>query len=168
MTERTEEEVLSGLLQVSVGGIVKPMPTLPIKYVPEWAQLLDALTPTEPSGDPREGFTLIARVTLAGLLDLVVAYDRTGALGGREWLEEHADAQQLKAAAVQMAGNAFPLGDGASVVAQMLSKMLFPPDGSPILFPPDVVLTRESSTNGASRNGASRRKRSGRSLIPSS
>jgi len=162
MSERTEEEVLSGLLQISVGGITKEVPTLPIKYIAEWAKLLDALTPTTPATDPREGFTLIAKVTTAGLMDLVLAYDRTGALGGREWLEEHADAQQLKAAAVQMAGNAFPLGDGASVVAQMLASMIgkaAPKDG-----PSDPA----SSTNGASPSGASRRKRSGRSSIPSS
>ena len=159
MTERSEEEVLSGLLQVSVGGIVKAMPTLPIKYVAEWAQLLDALTPSTAEIDPREGFTLIARVTLAGLLDLVVAYDRTGALGGREWLEEHADAQQLRAAAVAMAANAFPLGDGAAVVAQMLAKMLVPPDAES--NPPN-------STSGPSRNGASRRTRSARNSIRSS
>jgi len=156
MAERTEEEVLSGLLQVSVGGIVKTVPTLPIKHVAEWAKLLDALTPSEPTTDPREGFTLIARVTAAGLLDLVVAYDRTAALGGREWLEENADAQQLKAAAVQMADNAFPLGDGASVVGQMLATML----GQ--AAPKDAPSDPASSTSGASPTGGSPRKRSAR------
>jgi hypothetical protein len=162
MSERTEEEVLSGLLQISVGGITKAVPTLPIKYVAEWAKLLDALTPTEPATDPREGFTLIAKVTTAGLLDLVLAYDRTGALGGREWLEEHADAQQLRAAAVQMADNAFPLGDGASVVGQMLATMI----GK--AAPKDDSSEPPSSTNGASLNGVSRRRRSAPSSIPSS
>lgn len=162
MAERTPEEVVSGLLQISVGGIVKAVPTLPIKYIADWAKLLDALTPTAPAEDPREGFVLIARVTTAGLLDLVLAYDRTSALGGREWLEEHADAQQLKAAAVQMADNAFPLGDGASVVGQMLAKMI----GQ--AAPKDEPSDQPSSTSGASKNGASRRRRSGRSSIPSS
>jgi len=162
VTERSPEEIVSGLLQIAVGGISKEMPTLPIKYVAEWAKLLDALTPSKPAADPREGFTLIARVTTAGLLDLVLAYDRTGALGGREWLEEHADAQQLKAAAVQMADNAFPLGDGASVVGSMLAKMI----GS--AAPKDAPSDPGSSTNGASPSGASRRKRSARSSIPSS
>lgn len=162
MAERSPEEVVSGLLRISVGGTTKEVPTLPIKYVADWARLLDALTPTEPAADPREGFTLIARVTVDGLLDLVVAYDRTGALGGREWLQEHADAQQLKAAAVQMADNAFPLGDGASVVGKMLATMI----GQ--AAPKDEPSDPQSSTNGASRNGASRRKRSGRVSIQNS
>jgi hypothetical protein len=166
VAERSAEEIVSGLLQVSVGGTVKPVPTLPIKYVAEWAKLLDALTPSTPAADPREGFTLIARVTTAGLLDLVLAYDRTGALGGREWLEEHADAQQLKAAAVQMADNAFPLGDGASVVGQMLATMVgqAAPKDEPKAGPSGLP----SSTSGVSRNGASRRKRSGRVSIRNS
>ena len=162
MAERSAEEIVSGLLQISVGGTVKPVPTLPIKYIAEWAKLLDALTPTRPADDPREGFTLVARVTTEGLLDLVVAYDRTGALGGREWLEEHADAQQLQAAAIQMTGNAFPLLNGANVVGQMLGAMI------KSATPKDEPSDPASSTNGASRNGASRRKRSGQVSIPSS
>jgi hypothetical protein len=159
MGERTPEEIVSGLLQVSVGDTVKTVPTLPIKHVPEWARLLDALTPSTAKIDPRDGFTAIATVTMSAFLDLVVAYDRTGALGGREWLEEHADAQQLKAAAVQMAENAFPLGDGASVVAQMIATML---------VPLAAASNPTNSTNGASRNGASPRKRSARSSTRSS
>lgn len=154
MAERTAEEIVSGLLQISVGGIVKTVPTLPIKHVPDWARLLDALTPSSASVDLEQGFSTIATVSLNGLLDLVVAYDRTGALGGREWLEEHADAQQLRAAAVAMAENAFPLGDGASVVAQMIATLL---------VPLAVASNPTNSTSGASRNGASPRTRSARS-----
>jgi hypothetical protein len=157
MVERSEEDAVTRVLRISVGGVVKTMPTLPIKLIPEWAKLLDALTPSTP-GDPSEGFTLIARVTLGGLLDLVVAYDRTGALGGREWLEEHADPAELKAAAEAMAGNAFPFGQAGAVIASMVTTIIraaVPPE------PP-------SSTNGSSTNGASTRKRSARASIRSS
>ena len=44
--DRTEEDILSGVLRISVGGIVKAVPTLPIKYIPEWAAVLDAKTPS--------------------------------------------------------------------------------------------------------------------------
>ena len=154
METRNPEDVATGVLRIAVGGVVKEMPTLPIKYIPEWAKLLDAMTPSAfAAGNPDEGFTLIARVTNAGLLDLVVTYDRTGALGGREWLEEHADPAELKAAAVQMASNAFPFGEAGAVIGTMVStriRQLVAPSEPP------------SSTKRASTNGASTRKRSAR------
>lgn len=160
METRSPEEVATGLLRISVGGVVKMMPTLPIKHIPEWAQLLDALTPSAVTpGDPSEGFTLIAKVTLAGLLDLIVAYDRTGALGGREWLEENADPAELKAAAEQMAGNAFPFGQAAAVIGSMVAALLG--QWAVRSEPP-------SSTSGSSRNGVSTRKRPGRASTRSS
>ncbi len=159
MVERSEEDSATRVLRIPVGGVVKTMPTLPIKHIAEWAKLLDALTPsTAPPGDPSEGFTLIASITLTGLLDLVVAYDRTGALGGREWLEENADPAELKAAAEQMAGNAFPFGEAAAVIASMVATRL----GQAVRSAPP------SSTNGSSTNGASTRKRSVRASTRSS
>ena len=160
MTERSPEDVATGVLRVSVGGAVRVMPTLPIKYVPEWAAVLDAKTPTliDPV-DASEGFRTIATITLTGLLDLIVAYDRTGALGGREWLEEHADPMELRDAVVAMAGNAFPFGEGAGVVGQMLMDQIKRAVAPPI---------PAKSTNGRSPTGASTRKRSARVSIPSS
>lgn len=158
MVERSDEDAITRVLRISVGGVVKTMPTLPIKLIPEWAKLLDALTPSTATGDPSEGFTLIARVTLGGLLDLVVAYDRTGALGGREWLEEHADPAELKAAAEAMAGNAFPFGQAGAVIASMVTTIIRAAVPSE---PP-------SSTNGSSTSGASTRKRSARASTRSS
>ena len=164
MAERSEEEVATGVLQISVGGVVKAMPTLPIKHIPEWAKLLDAVTPSGiAASDPEEGFTLIARVTLAGLLDLVVAYDRSGALGGREWIEEHADPAEMKAAAVQMADNAFPFGEAAAVIGTMVATRIRQATASP-----DDPSDPPSSTKPSSTNGASTRKRSARASTRSS
>jgi hypothetical protein len=160
MAERSEEEVASGLLLVSVGGVVKSMPTLPIKHIPEWAKLLDAVTPSGiAASNPDDGFGLIARVTNTALLDLVVAYDRTGALGGREWLEENADPAELKAAAVQMADNAFPFGEAAAVIGTAVMTRVG--QAAAASDPP-------SSTNGPSPTGASARKRSARASTRSS
>jgi hypothetical protein len=160
MAERTEEEIVTGLLRVSVGGVVKPVPTLKIKHIPEWAAVLDARTPsTAASANPAEGFTFVAQITISGLLDLVLAYDRTGALGGREWLEENADPTELREAALAMAGNAFPFGEGAGVVGRMLMDLI---KQAVAPSPPP------KSTNGRSPGGVSTRKRSARVLIPSS
>jgi hypothetical protein len=160
MAERSEEEVASGLLQVPIGGVVKTMPTLSIKYIPEWAKLLDAVTPSGiVTPDPAEGFSLIAAVTLTALLDLVVAYDRTGALGGREWIEEHADPAEIKAAALQMADNAFPFGEAAAVIDTMVTTRIG--QAAAPSEPPN-------STNGHSSTGASRPNRSARRSTRSS
>ena len=154
MTERSEGDVATRVLRITVGGVVKAMPTLPIRHIPEWAQMLDALTPsTALAGDPENGFTLISRVTLGSLLDLILAYDRTGALGGREWLEEHADPAELKAAAEAMAGNAFPFGQAAAVIGLMVSTRI----GQSV-----AASAPPSSTNGSSPTGGSTRTRSAR------
>jgi hypothetical protein len=160
MVERNPEDVVTGVLQLSFGGVVKSMPTLKIKQIPEWAAVLDARTPSTPApADSAAGFTFVAQITLSGLLDLVVAYDRTGALGGREWLEENADPTELREAALAMAGNAFPFGEGAGVVGRMLMDLI---KQAVAPSPPP------KSTNGRSPGGVSTRKRSARVLIPSS
>jgi hypothetical protein len=141
---RSEEEVMSGLLQIAVGGIVKAMPTLKAKYVDEWGRLL---APADGGKVPSE-WTMADVAGLSGqtaerLLDLIVAYDRTAALGGRDWLAENADPAQLHAAVVQMVGNAFPLaGDPAGLLGMMLTRSAVPS------APP-------SGASGASMNGTS-------------
>jgi hypothetical protein len=157
MSERTEEEVVSGLLRIAVGGTVKAVPTLKAKYVDDWAKLL---TPVGDFKVPREwtmgDVAAMSGGTAARLIDLIVAYDRTAALGGREWLGENADPQELHAAVVQMMGNAFPLADDPAGLLGMM------------LIQSAVQSEPPSSTKPASTNGASTRKRSARAGIRSS
>lgn len=175
MEERTPEDVAAGVLRIAIGGSVKPVPTLPLKHIPAWAAVLDELTPSTPASDDAEGgepdgavqrpaedprgFELMSKATADALLTIVIAYDRTGALGGREWLEEHADLYQLKTAAEQMASNAFPLGEGDLVVARILiaqiTQAVIPS------IPP-------SSSNGASPTGTKAPTRSARRSTRSS
>jgi hypothetical protein len=116
--ERTEEEKVTGLLLISVGGAVKRMPTLKAKFVPEWGELLSTATgQSKPLSEwTDQDATLFGGAQVQVMLDLITAYDRTAALGGREWLEENADPAELHAALVQMAGNAFPLAEAATLV----------------------------------------------------
>lgn len=157
MTERSEEDAVTGVLRIWVGGIEKAVPTLKLRDIPAWTKLLDGLTPSESVPDTKQGFTFVAQLDLDGMLELVTAYDITGALGGREWLEEHTDPTELHTAVKQMAGNVFPLGDATAVVAMALvahRKM------SGRSVPP-------SSTNGSSTNGTSHQTPSGRRLTRS-
>jgi hypothetical protein len=75
------------------------------------------------------------------MLELIVAYDRTSALGGREWLEEHAWPRELGPIFTACVEAVFPFdrragGPGGSAVA---------PSAGP------------SSTSGPSPTGASTR-----------
>jgi hypothetical protein len=155
MVPRSPEDVLSGVLRIAVGGVEKTVPTLPIKATRDWQASLG----TGPAGfvmpvtdDDWTAATVadFAGLSLDTVLDIVVSYDRTNALGGRDWLEEHADPAQIYAAASQMAEVAFPFATDIPVLlgALVLQKA--------------VGSTLPSSTNGHSPTGTSTRPRSKR------
>lgn len=156
MTERSEEDVVSGVLRITIDGAVRLVPTLKAKYVAEWAARLTAGEPGEKAlvdWTVNDTATFGAE-TVSRMLDLIVAYDRTGALGGREWLEEHADPAELERALEAMVGNAFPFAEASTLTALTISVQA-------------AASVRPSSTNGHSTNGARTRTRSGRALTPS-
>src|SRR3954465_1590963 len=95
---RTEEDILAGVLHVKVGGVTKPLPTLKLRKAREWKVLVADTLSTSVDGFDLNGTADMARLAnTAGdqVLDLVLAYDQAGALGGREWLEDNADDAQL-------------------------------------------------------------------------
>jgi len=154
MTERSPEDVLAGILRIAVGGLEKIVPTLSIKANREWQQQFAAVGSSgfsAPARDADWSATTVSEfsgMTLDATLDMVVAYDLTGALGGREWLEENADPAQLYAAMTQMAEVAFPFADDIKVLLGAL------------IVQSVVGLPASSSTNGRLPGGASTRARS--------
>jgi hypothetical protein len=138
----TEEEVLAGLLTVTVGGIEKSMPTLPIRDAREWRKRLAAeVGPIAGLKiDANDWAGMPGKLDLAEdtMLDLIVAYDRTGALGGREWLEEHAWPRDLGPIFTLCVEAVFPFDRRAGV-----------PVG-----PAVAPSTGPTSTNGRSPTGA--------------
>jgi hypothetical protein len=153
MTTRSAEDVLAGVLRIAVGGVEKIVPTLPLRATREWqARISTGPTGfTVPVSEADWSATTVAEfsgMTLDTILDLVVAYDRTGALGGREWLEENADPAQLYAAAEQMAEVAYPFADNIRVLLAALVVRAVVGSASP------------KSTNGRSPTGGSTRSRS--------
>lgn len=121
---RSPEDILAGVLRIAVGGVEKIVPTLSIKATREWQAAVSALPGRFTPEDPEEWTSLEAAefsgMTLDVIVDIIVLYDRTGALGGREWLEEHADPAQLYAAAGQMAEVAFPFADDTRLLLAAL------------------------------------------------
>ena len=155
MTERSPEDVLAGVLRIAVGGVEKLVPTLPIRATREWQAQIAAGPAGFDAPVSDEDWTAatvseFTGLTLETILDIVCSYDRTGALGGREWLEDHADPAQLYAAASQMAEVAFPFAtDTRLLLAALVVR--------------SVVASRPpSSTSGPSPIGDLRRKPSRR------
>ena len=150
---RTDEDILAGVLRVPVGGVEKLVPTLPIRATREWQALLSeklggfgVVMAAEQSPDTLAAF---GSLSLDTILDLVLAYDRSGALGGRDWIEEHADPAQLYGAVRQMAEVAFPFVSDLQTVLRVLPGLLLGAKSS-----------TPNSTNGRSPTGVSTRARS--------
>ena len=160
---RSNEDVLAGILRIPVGGVEKQIPTLPIKASREWQSLLadklGGFGMALASDQSLASISAFASLSLDTILDLVVAYDRTGALGGREWLEENADAAQLYAALRSMGEVAFPFVNDVRSLLAMLPGLL---------AQAAVGSNSPSSTNGRSPTGASTRKPSKTDSTPRS
>lgn len=163
MAERSAEDVAAGVLRIAIGGTVREVPTLKAKYVGAWAELV-LLTDQQGHAvkiKPLEEWTAFDVAQLAGpaldrVIELIVAYDRTGALGGREWLLENADPPQLQDALTAMLGNAFPLADSPEVLAATVMGQVA------------AASSQQRSTSGRSPAGASTRTNSGRASTRSS
>ena len=151
MPDRSESEILTGLLHVVIDGKVRDCPTLKAGHVASWGR---QLTVDETGAKPLLEWTAsdassYGEAMVGRMVDLVVAYDVTGSLGGREYLLEHADPAELRAALNLMAGNAFPFGNPVALVdlAVRLSA---------------AQSVRPNTTNGSSPTGISRPNRSTR------
>lgn len=155
--DRTPEDVLAGVLRVSIAGQERLVPTLTIAETREWQATL---------GRGPEGFTipvndadwtaaLVSRfsgLTLDTILDMVTSYDHTSVLGGRAYLETKADPDQLYQAAMLMVGVAFPFVGNLPL---FLAALVLQPRS-----------TRPSSTSGPSAPGDSTPEPSSELLTP--
>lgn len=153
MSTRSPEDVLAGILRIAVGGVEKLVPTLSIRATREWqdeiAQGPQAFSvPVNDDDWSAAVVSEFAGLTLDSILHMVVAYDRTGVLGGRDWLEEHADPEQLYRAAEQMMEVAYPFAESPRVLLAALVVRAVVESG------------QRNSTSGRSRTGGSTRQRS--------
>lgn len=148
--DRSDEDRVSGVLRLRFGAAEREVPTLPLRPAREWQRRVAELSGGFglPAVDDWRGSDpgQFANLTVDALLDLALAYDRTGALGGRDWLEDNADPAELFAAVSAMAENAFPFAeDGRRLLATMVVSAMVGQSAPP------------SSTNGRSHAGDSTR-----------
>lgn len=121
MTEQTAEDRLSGILRLRFGSVETEVPALPLRPAKKWVDLLAAKLAAigaSPTGDS-SALLRLANETVDAALDLIVAYDRDGVLGGREWLEDNATPWQIRSALEVMREAALPFGDGVELLALM-------------------------------------------------
>lgn len=157
------QDVLGGILHLTFDGEDRAVPTLKLRASREWLErqvrrlplLLDALAGDQGSDGQRAFLDFSYEAGLEAILD----YDRTDALGGREWLEEHADPAELYDALRRMARVAVPFGDDLQTLVVLLVSL-----NPQILQPPavagDAASASPRSTSSPSRSGTSPRRRS--------
>ena len=108
---RSEEEIIAGTLVVPVGGIKKSLRVLTIREARAWKLGLVNAIGGDVASLRLEGssdFAPLVETVSDKLLELVVAYDVDGALGGREWLESHATDPELYAVFRKLLEVSFP------------------------------------------------------------
>jgi hypothetical protein len=127
---RSEEDVLANAgLAVTVGGVRKSIRALPIKANRDWKELLAERARHLIDGIPVESDDWGAVIQAVSgstelMLELVLAYDRDAALGGREWLESHATDAEIYAAFKTVMVAAFPFLRDAGLYPALVGTLL--------------------------------------------
>lgn len=132
-----ETEILNGTISVVMDGQRRALPVLKIKRAGPWRALVmktlnafekaDKLTPTAAMNMPA-----------AKILDLVVAYDFSKVLGGRDSIEENATDKEVYDAFIKMWNETFPY---KGLARDLITASLPAPEKSPNGHSPSGVLT---------------------------
>jgi hypothetical protein len=113
-TERTEETGLSGLLEVTIGGQPVRLRALTIAESDEWlARLATALADAEVMEDGETSADTLRQLVThasASALEMVLAYDLDGMLGGTEGIRTRATKREVADALEMMVTVEDPLG----------------------------------------------------------
>jgi hypothetical protein len=108
LTPEQEGTVMAAVLPVKVAGVARRLPILPRKAAREWRALWRERLAAETSAeDLGRSFGEAAELTGDVLLDLIVAYDRTGYLGTRDEIDETASDREIRALYDAIAEEAF-------------------------------------------------------------
>jgi len=125
MRERTEAEIVSGTITVRIGKVEKSLPIRTIERSREWKRsLARALAGGDGIGKmdlaTAEDGGAVAVALGDRLLDLVVEYDETAALGGREWVAANGTDAEVYAIFRELLELSFPFaGDLRTAIAEL-------------------------------------------------
>lgn len=143
-----EADVASGVIHVTIGGEQRVLPTLKIgpfedEWLPKQGQAISALF-----NEDLEVTDLVKR-GIGALVDAIVAYDVTGALGGRDYLRAKADHAELHAIAHAIYQRHFdPFMKDAQAILAAVRQMTQQMAATAV-----AQRLQEKSTNGVSPNG---------------
>lgn len=114
LQERSDEQIASATITVAMGGQVRRLPVLAIDPNERWTEQFTEAIGSQLGGV--SGIETLADVSAAlgrstdVLIGLLVAYDASGVLGGREWMRAHATPGEVYEAFKQVTAAAFPFG----------------------------------------------------------
>ena len=148
---RPDEQVAGGFIALSLGGQPKRLPELKRHRNREWTDLFNR-TVTETlgkAGELKDVEDLVQMLTgsMDVMLDLLVAYDESGALGGREWIDHNATDREIYEAMRKVTGAAFPFGN------DLLTRI----PGIAAMVIQAVISSRSTSSSRPSTGGRRRR-----------
>lgn len=147
MAEQTDEDRLSGLLRLRLGGVEVLISALPIRPAHRWLESLKAALDelaASVTDDRQAALVQLAMQTTESAVDLIVAYDLDGGIaGGREWLMDHALPKEIHDALEVLRVEAIPFGEEVTLMGMMVAAALRRA----------AELDARSSTNGPSPTG---------------
>lgn len=157
--ERTPEQIASAVIVVGMGGQVRHLPVLPIEHNETWTKLfsetISGALAQMPAIDTLADVTALGSVGIERMVDLLVAYDRTGALGGRDVIRATATPPEVYEAMKQVTAAAFPFGADLARFAPQLRPLLIEALAG--------VMTSSASTKPSPKRTGGRRRGSGAS-----
>jgi hypothetical protein len=98
---------------VTLGGQAKSLPVLPIVRNRDWKQQFDATVREIGASSESDDFDEVVRAlsdSIEKMLDLLIAYDESGALGGHEWIDGNATDREVYETFKKVTDAAFPFG----------------------------------------------------------
>ena len=164
---RPEEAIAFGYIPCRFEGETKLLRTRKLASAREWkgkfarsigGTIAEFNVPGRGGADSIEGIAKLGNLGSDLILDLVLDYDARGDLGGREWLEEHADDREVYTVLRAVLDVHFPFVKDVMGAMRELGRIMGEtPSGPPLpsLPTPDVPSETESSSSGASPNGDS-------------
>lgn len=120
--------MVAGTIRVRLGGYAKELPELNIDDNEAWQAKLatDLASQLKHVDTIREWDQAVAVASASTplMVDLLVAYDHTGVLGGREWIRQHATPAEVYAAFKEVALASYPFGRDLSKFPSLIGMMM--------------------------------------------
>ena len=152
---RPDEEVAGGYISATLGGQVKRLLVLPRArnrdFQKVYAEHIRTTLTNAGKLDDLEDVIEVMSSSIDEMLDVVLTYDESAALGGREWIDAHATDREIYELFKQVTHAAHPFGRDLLAVI---------PDLRALLLRATLRMAGSPSTSSSRRSTAGNRKRS--------